>query len=188
MISPAAFVVILALLAPGELDGQAVDTRARLSGEVAFDGKGTLGGFTGTSTKITGRLFEGIPLARSSGWVEADAASLKTGNNRRDRDMYSSLEVDKYPAIRFDLDSLELLGPAQRDSVPVTLRGRFTIHGISRAAAVRGWVVRAGQRPRFAGTSPMTLTDYRIGKLTKAMGLFRMNPAITVRMNITFEG
>jgi polyisoprenoid-binding protein YceI len=110
-----------------------------------------------------------------------------TGNGRRDRDMWKSLEVERFPTIRFDLDAVAP-GATQGDSVAVTLRGRFTIHGVTRESAVRGWVHVESSRVRFRGYTPLQLTDYTISGLSKAFGLLKMDPDVVVRMELLFEG
>ncbi|MGZ8803104.1 MAG: YceI family protein, partial [Mycobacterium sp.] len=87
--------------------------------------------------------------------------------------------------LRFDLDAVGA-GAALGDSVPVTLRGRFTIHGVTRVTAVRGWVVVHPRQVVFRGRTPVDLTDYDIGGLSKALGLLRMQKEIVVRMELVF--
>ena len=154
-------------------------------GEVAFDGHGTLGDFTGRTTRISGMLTGAATLDGVRGHVELEAATLATGNGRRDRDMRASLEVQRFPVLRFDLDDVVTTGPAS-DSTPVTLRGRFTIHGVTRESAVRGWAWVSPGAVSFRGRTPMTITDYGIGGLSKAIGLLKMDPDIVVRMHLVF--
>lgn len=167
------------------LPAQAVPDLPLRSGELAFDGRGTLGSFTGATRSARGRLEGGPDLEAVRGWVEADAASLDTGNGRRDRDMRSSLEVEKFPVIRFDLAAVGA-GPADGDSIPVTLRGTFTIHGVPREQAVTGWVWQSPTAIRFRGRTPMNLKDHGIGGLSKLFGTLRMHEEIVVRMDVTF--
>ena len=175
------------LVAGAPLHAQAVPNMTLTTGELAFDGRGTLGAFTGTTASVRGQLVGGANLEAVRGWVEADAATMVTGNGRRDKDMRSSLEVDRYPVIRFDLAAVGA-GEAIGDSIPVTLRGTFTIHGVRREQAVTGWVWRSAGQLRFIGRTPLNLKDYKIGGLTKVFGTLRMNEEIVVRMDVTFGG
>ena len=99
--------------------------------------------------------------------------------------MYSSLEVAKYPTLRFDLDDLAA-GPAQGDSMPVTLRGRFTLHGVTKQHAVPGWLWLTAQGARFRGQLPMNLKEYQIGGLSKMLGVLKMQEEIVVRIEVAF--
>jgi polyisoprenoid-binding protein YceI len=174
-------------IANASLSAQAIPDLPVTTGDLAFDGSGTLGSFTGTTSRVRGALVGGVDLEAVRGWVEADAATLVTGNGRRDKDMRSSLEVERFPVIRFDLAAVGA-GLADADSIPVTLRGTFTIHGVQREQAVTGWVWRAGDQVRFRGRTPMNLKDYKIGGLSKLFGALKMNEEIVVRMDVTFGG
>lgn len=172
---------------PATLPAQSVSDHPVVRGELRFEGRGSLGPFVGRTTQLRGVLTGAPTLEGVRGWVEGDAKTLVTGNGRRDRDMWKSLEVDRFPTIRFDLDAVAP-GATDHDSVAVTLRGRFSIHGVSRESAVRGWVHLESNRVRFHGYAPLVLTDYGIGGLSKAFGLLKMNPDVVVRMELTFEG
>jgi hypothetical protein len=80
-------VLTLLLLAPGLLAAQRpVPNSSTVTGTLSYDGRATLGNFTGTTDSVTGRLVGAADLAQVSGHVEARAATLKTGNGKRDRD------------------------------------------------------------------------------------------------------
>src|SRR5262249_17882918 len=96
-------------------------------GTLRFDGKATTGAFTATTTTVTGEMTGGASVAEVTGFVEAPVTTLVTGNGRRDRDLNKSMESEKFPAIRFDLTSVQL-GGESADSAQVTLVGEFTIH------------------------------------------------------------
>lgn len=176
--------VLLVLASP--LGAQAVPSLPNVSGELAFDASATLGDFTGRTTMLSGRLVGAASLTEVRGWVEASARSLMTGNGKRDRDMYKSLAVEEHPTIRFELDAVAP-GGMDGDSVPVTLRGRFTIHGVTNSHAVPGWAWLGERTVRFRGRLPMNLKDYGIGGLSKMLGLLKMDEQIVVRIDVTFS-
>jgi polyisoprenoid-binding protein YceI len=169
----------------GAAGAQAIPAMSLRTGVLAFDGNATLGDFTGTTSTVTGAFHAAASIEGVRGWVEAPARTLVTGNGRRDRDMYSSLEVAEFPTLRFDLDDLAA-GPAQGDSIPVTLRGRFTLHGVTRPHAVPGWLWLTGQSARFKGRLPLNLKDYQIGGLSKMLGVLKMQEEIVVRIDVMF--
>lgn len=165
---------------------QAVPSLPNVSGELAFDASATLGDFTGRTAMLSGRLVGATSLGDVRGWVEAPARSLMTGNDKRDRDMYKSLAVEEHPTIRFELDAVAP-GGMDGDSIPVTLRGRFTIHGITKTHAVPGWVWLGDRSVRFRGRLPMNVKDYEIGGLSKMLGLLKMDEQVVVRIDVTFS-
>ena len=164
---------------------QAVPDAPLSRGTLAFDGNATLGAFTGTTSTLSGGLTGASALSGVRGWVEAPAMSLTTSNGHRDRDMASSLEIPKYPTIRFDLDGVTP-GESRGDSTPVTLHGRFTIHGQTREASVPGWVWLRTSGARFRGAVPMNVKDYGVGGLSHMLGMLKMNERIIVRIDLEF--
>ncbi|MGH7524887.1 MAG: YceI family protein, partial [Gemmatimonadales bacterium] len=165
--SLSAIVALSALVvAPCIAKGQGVPDASLTRGTLSFDADATLGAFTGTTSTMTGHLAGASDLGGVRGWVQAAAVSLTTHNGHRDRDMASSLEIPKYPVIRFDLDSVTP-GETRGDSTRVTLHGRFTIHGQTRAASVPGWAWPKPTGARFRGTTPMNVKDYGVGGLSK---------------------
>jgi polyisoprenoid-binding protein YceI len=153
-------------------------------GTLSFDARATAGNFTGTTTSVRGKI-EGGRLAEVRGWVEAPVATLTTGNRRRDRDLNKSMESGKHPTIRFELANVATREPVG-DSVNVVLHGRFVIHGVTREAAVPASVVFHPEGIRVRGETPLNLKDYKIGGLSKALGMLKMHEQIVVHVDLTF--
>src|SRR5262249_14433463 len=115
-------------------------------------------------------------------------ATLKTGNDHRDRDLRASMETDKYPTMRFDLTGVTIESPAAKaDTLRTKLQGRLTIHGVVRETSIPATVVVAGDAIDVTGGFPLDLTDYRIGGLTKLFGALRMQQNIEVSFRLRFE-
>ncbi len=155
------------------------------AGVLSFDGRATVGDFTGTTGTVTGEMIGGTDLSAVRGWVEAPVKSLETGNGKRDKDLNKSMESGKYPVIRFDLTGV-VPGAARGDTVDVTLLGTFHIHGVSRADSIRATVVLLPDGVRVQGKAPLDLGDYRIGGLSKAMGMLKVSEEILIRLDLTF--
>jgi polyisoprenoid-binding protein YceI len=156
------------------------------SGTLSFLGHSTVGDFVGSTSQLRGALTGDVPGAR--GWIEAPVATLVTHNDRRDRDLRASLETDRYPTMRFDLDSAVMVSTRgdARDSLDVQLRGRLAIHGVTRAVELPATVSRLGDTLHVTAVFPLDLTDYRIGGLKKLFGLLRMGRRIEVRVDLRF--
>jgi polyisoprenoid-binding protein YceI len=176
---------ILSLFAGPAAAQLAVPAGTVREGTLSFDGRATAGAFTGTTTTVTGEMTGG-ELSDVSGWVEAPVNTLKTGNDRRDRDLNKSMESEKYPTIRFELTGVTAAKPPS-DSMPVTLQGRFIIHGVTREASLPANVTLGPEGVRVRGTTPLNLKDYEIGGLTKMMGMLKMHEEIVVHVDLVFE-
>jgi polyisoprenoid-binding protein YceI len=185
---------VLAVLAVGRMQApppawaqaaRAVPGGTLAQGTLSFDGRASAGDFVGTTSTVTGEMTGGDGLEAVRGWVEAPVATLQTGNGRRDRDLNKSMESDKYPTMRFDLDGVAPGGAG--DSVPATLKGRLTLHGVEREVELPGSVVFGGGDVRIRSEFPLNLKDYKIGGLTKLMGMLRMYEDIKVHVDLTFH-
>jgi polyisoprenoid-binding protein YceI len=155
------------------------------AGTLSFDGKATAGDFTGTTDTVSGSMMGGPTLADVRGFVEAPVTTLVTGNTKRDKDLNKSMESDKYPAIRFELKTVRVTGE-RGDSTDAVLGGDFTIHGVTQAVELPAVVVRDAAAVTVDSSFPLNLKDYRIGGLSKFLGIFKMNEHIVVHVHATF--
>ena len=157
------------------------------SGTLSFTGHSTVGDFVGTTTAITGGVTGNAELANARGWVEATVATLNTGNGLRDRDLRSTMDVAKYPTMRFELAGVTVESPAATsDTVTSTLRGALTIR-ITRDVAVPATLIRAADTVDVSGAFPIDLGDYKVSGLTRFLGTLRVQRKIEVRFNVRFE-
>lgn len=180
------FMFLLCVLAARPVAAQRpVPASTAVTGHLSYDGHGTFGGFVGRTDSVVGRLDGGATLARVSGYVAARAATLRTGNGKRDRDQWSSLEVDSFPFIRYDVDSVTV-GAVRGDTQLVTLQGRFEIHGVTRVVALPSRLLLTATSAHLIADTPLDLHDYRIEGLTKFFGALKMDPHITVHIDVTF--
>lgn len=176
--------LVLALHAASAPAQRAWPNAALTRGTLSFDGKSTLGDFTGVTTTVRGQLQGAAELSQVRGWVEAPVNTFKTGNGRRDRDLVKTMEAAVYPTIRFQLEGVTTQWE-RGDSAGVVLEGDFFIHGVTRRERIRATVVRAADGIHLAAGLPMNLHDYKIDKLTRFL-VFKMNPDIVVHVEVVF--
>src|SRR5262245_397103 len=143
-------------------------------GTLSFDGHGTPGDFVGKTSQVTGEMTGADSLSGVRGWVEAPVKTLTTDNDRRARDLDKSLEPEKYPNLRFDLKGVSVKSGTP-DSAAVGLQGTLTIHGVSRDVTLPASVRRTDGDVHLRTDFPLNLKDYKIGGLTKALGLLKMD-------------
>lgn len=155
------------------------------SAELWFDAKATLGPFRGITRKATGQMTGGPALATVRGFVEAPSASLSTDNHLRDRDMRKTLEVEKYPVIRFDLDSVAVHAE-NPDSARVELLGRMTIHGVTKRVRIPAVVRWEDTQVRVKGEFEVILPQYDVTNLKRMLGTLVMQETIRVGLDVTF--
>ena len=158
------------------------------SGTLSFTGHSTFGDFVGTTTAVSGGVIGSADVAGARGWVEAPVATLSTRNSRRDGDLRSTMEVAKYPTMRFDLAGFAVnSAAAPPEPVAGTLRGTLTIHGVTRDVAIPATLVATADAIDVSGEFPLDLADYHIGGLTRLFGTLRMQRNIEVRFHLRFQ-
>lgn len=155
------------------------------AGTLSFDGRATAGDFVGSTTTVSGELRGAPDLTGVRGWVEAPVKTLKTGNGKRDKDLNKSLESDKYPVLRFELNRIVPTG-GTGENVAVVLQGTLAIHGVSRKVELPGAIRFSGSTARVRTDFPLNLKDYRIGGLSKLLGMLKMYEDIEVHGDIVF--
>jgi len=154
-------------------------------GTLSFDGHATTGDFVGSTTTVSGEMHGGPDLTAVRGFVEARVATLKTGNGHRDRDLNSSMETERYPTMRYDLTGV-VPGPAVEGGQQATLVGRLTIHGVTRDEQLTAVLHPMPGAVRVTTSFQLDLNDYKIGGLSKMLGLLKMDRAIQVHVDVTF--
>jgi polyisoprenoid-binding protein YceI len=173
-------------VAAGSAQHRPIPSGRLVSGTLSFDGHATAGDFTGTTTTVSGQVVGAPDLTGVRGWVEAPVQTLKTGNGKRDKDLNKSMESDKYPTLRFDLSQVIARGGSS-DSVDVVLQGQLRIHGVTREVQLPGRIRFSGTDARVRTDFPLNLKDYRIGGLSKLLGMLKMYEDIEVHADLQFR-
>jgi polyisoprenoid-binding protein YceI len=180
----AALLVLAGAPSPGFAQREIPDG-AVLKGTLSFDGRATVGDFTGATDSVSGRLTGGGSLVEVRGWVEAPVKTLSSGNGRRDRDLNKSMQSETYPTIRFELTGVGSEWE-RGDSAGVVLRGDLTVHGVTQGREIPATVQFEGALIRVQCTFPLNLKDHKIGGLSKFLGVLKMHPDIVVHADLTF--
>ncbi len=181
----AALLVVLCCGADAMAAQQGVPNGSVAEGTLSFDGKATAGDFTGVTHTVSGSMTGGPSLADVRGFVEAPVNTLVTGNDKRDRDLNKSMESDTFPTIRFELKTVSVT-TERGDSTDAVLGGDFIIHGVTQAVELPAVVVRHDETITIDSSAPLNLKDYKIGGLSKFLGVLKMNEHITVHIHVTF--
>ena len=110
---------------------------------------------------------------------------LDTGDGKRDRDLNKSMESNKYPTMRFDLAGVAPGGGARRHRVRAPARQADAARRDPRGDPP-GAGGTIGETLRLRSDFPLDLGDYKIGGLTKMLGMLRMQEGIEVHVDLTF--
>ncbi len=151
------------------------------SGYAEFHSSVPLDTFTGKSDYLTGM----IDLSENEIDFYLDLETLKTGNNRRDRDMYRTLKVDNYPFAEFTgkLDSDFDESTNETQSVKAT--GEFKVHGVSREVTIEGSLQKISDSLLLKAEWILDLRDHDIEP--PGILIYRVADEIEIEIEATLE-
>jgi polyisoprenoid-binding protein YceI len=188
---PAALFAASMLTAASPLTGQAVRYELdREATRISFDASATMGKFSGRAQRVGGWADVGdtATFAGTRGEIHIDAASFGTGVALRNRHLRDEMETERYPFIRFALDSV---APTRLSMSAVgrtvTLHGRLTIKAATREVAFPAVVTRAGGAIIVDGQLPAKFTEYGMRPPTRLGGATRVRDDLTLRFHAVFR-
>jgi polyisoprenoid-binding protein YceI len=144
------------------------------------------GTFPLTSAALT--LDDGAPGGRVTAVI--DAASVRTGDERRDRHVRSAdfLDVEKYPTIEFTSTEVRDV-----DGETFTLVGELTLHGVTRTVALetefRGVAAdpSGAERTGFSATTTISRAEFGVDiQLGSGAGNVVVADTIEIAIEIEF--
>jgi polyisoprenoid-binding protein YceI len=147
---------------------EAVARTSAVTGSVSIAQSG--GSYTMTSAKITVGL---------SGLASVDSVAGFNVTNR-DRIVQQALDVGSFPTAVFESSDLALPADAARgQTVTVSVPGRLTIHGVTRAVTAKLQLRVSGSSAQIAATIATSMEDFGVSRPTA--------PFVTVQPGVTIE-
>ncbi len=136
------------------------------------------------STNRSARLFPTVSRAEAAFTATIRAADLACGRTRMDDDLHSALQADRYPHIRFALDSAYV---ESSSDIPYGLHitGQLTIAGTTRTVeyTAKGFTL-PDDKVRATGHAAIRLTDYNIEPPSRLFGLVRVSDRLAVHFDL----
>lgn len=176
---------------------QAREFRVTSGSRIQFVSDAPLERITGVSNDVSGTVtVDPANLAATRGTVSVPIASIRTGMDLRDEHLRGSGWLD---AARFPNATLEITGVEGASAlvpnqvVRLTIRGRFTVHGVTRDVTVQAQVrwIRASDELRSQGIEgdliraqasfDVNLPDHQIS----VNPLVRLKVSDRIRVNVT---
>jgi polyisoprenoid-binding protein YceI len=128
------------------------------SGQAEFTSSVPLHTFTGSSSNLTGLIDFDENLVD----FYIDLQSIRTGNSRRDRDMYRTLDIEVYPFAEFTGHLITEVDVSSMESQTVTVSGEFTVHGVTNDIEVEGVLQKADGYYLLEAEWVLSISDYEI--------------------------
>ena len=179
-----------ALIASAPVAAAAAEyTLTPADGAIGFKLDSTLHMVHGSAKQFTVKV--NIPDAGTQGGVTAlvtvPVKSLGTDNDSRDEKMRNEcLEAEKYPNIVFEMSGADGLPPlpSGEDTFSATIKGKLTIRGVTREAAIPVTVKRTAKGAMVAGSVPVAfIKDFNIPD--PSVFVFRVEKTAEVFFNLT---
>ncbi|MDR9365065.1 MAG: YceI family protein [Balneolaceae bacterium] len=151
------------------------------TGRVSFTSSVPLHSFTGRSEHLNGL----IDLEENLVDFYIDLQTLDTGNGKRDRDMYSTLEVEEHPFAEFTGSLTSSYDPESAEEQNVTVTGDFSIHGVTQNIEVEGTLQKTGAGLQLNASWILNMADYKIEP--PGILFYRVDEEIEVRIEAELE-
>lgn len=168
----------LLLILPQMVSAQAYKTE---TGHAEFKSEVPLHSFVGSSDHLVGK----ISLPDSTVDFYIDLTTLDTGNNKRDKDMRSTLDTDEYPFAEFFGKLVTEFNTENSGPQKVTVEGDFKIHGVSRNVSIDGTLQKTDKGLEVKASWTLDMTDYDI----KPPGIlfYRVDENIDIQIDALLE-
>lgn len=166
--------MVMLWVAPSLVLAQSFQTE---TGHAEFTSSVPLHTFTGESDHLTGL----IDFEENLVDFYIDLETLETGNGRRDRDMYSTLNVEEHPFAEFTGSLESSFDTNSTEPQNVTVSGEFTIHGVTRDMTVDGILQKQGDELLLESEWILDITDYDIEP--PGILFYRVRDEMDVRIN-----
>lgn len=128
------------------------------SGQAEFTSSVPLHTFTGSSSNLTGL----IDFEENLVDFYIDLQSIRTGNSRRDRDMYRTLDIEVYPFAEFTGHMITEVDVSSGEPQAVTVAGEFTVHGITNEIDVEGILQKVDGQYLLEAGWVLSITEFNI--------------------------
>ena len=174
---------------------QNIKYRALDSSELWFDGTSTLHDFTCHANKIDATvvvstsLLDGKSGETQKGQVTIPVKKIKNENDGLTKNMYKTLEPDKWPEINFALDMIKLSREAQKEEIiNADIHGALTIKGetrdISMPVEITG--LENADTLNVSGSYLLLLSDFEIKRPSFFLGTLKVGDEIDISFDLRF--
>lgn len=150
--------IVLLVVVPSSIYGQVFRT---YGSDAKVQGATSMSSYTGETDQLKGT----INLNADTVYFELPLKTIKTGIKLRDKHMREALEVKKFPKTRFS-GQIITGSPQKGETVTSTVKGDYTIHGVTKQIEVTGTVEWKDDQLIVNASFSINITDYGIERPT----------------------
>ncbi len=164
-------IVAASLSLPIGADADATTFRMRDGkSRIEFVSDAPLETMVGKTSTVSGSLtVDPADITKTTGSFEVPVKSLRTGNKLRDEHLQGDgwLDAKKYPTIHFEIGEVVLGKKGDKElkqgkDTKVTVKGKFTAHGVTKIVTTNGTVNWSGDALRIKAGFTAKLEDHDI--------------------------
>lgn len=152
---------------------------------MTIDGTSNVHDWTENVETINGSLtatLSGTTLSAISSFnMSIPVSSIKSGKSGMDKNTYTALKSDKYPNIKFNLQSTKIAGN------DITVTGTLEIAGTKKTVTFPVKYSISGGNPVISGSYKMKMTDFNVEPPTALFGTISTGNDVTIKFNIQFK-
>lgn len=131
-------------------------TYSTKKGHAQFKAQMPLNSYTGNSDKLVGA----INLDTKKVKFVLRVKTIKTGINKRDKDMYKLIDVKEHPEITFEGVLIDDFDPDSKEKQKIRVKGEFTLAGVSRTVTIEGTLQNVENNIHLQASWSLLITDY----------------------------
>jgi polyisoprenoid-binding protein YceI len=179
----------------GAQSASAIRLRLDPTSEVTIDGTSSMHPFHCKTNKIMayvdvdpGYTKDLTKVARpiTSVKVNIVVRTLTCGNGQMDKNLYSTLNADKNPIIKYTMSGYDILGTASPTTFVAQTTGTLTISGQEKSIAMKINAARLSDGKATAqGEQEVLMTDFGIKPPSFMFGTLKVGNEIKVKFNLT---
>lgn len=209
--------ILILLLAAPAIGEETTSLFASPASQLVLEGSSNVAPWRCKGTSFDGRMDIAAPLARINHLIDriedgnivplmaspssarfpqpafrlrVPVTALRCGNAKMERDLFSSLRGDDFPAIEFRFT--ELVGGVNHDidagSYRANIAGVLSLAGVARNIRLNVDAQRiAPDRFRLRARLPLKMTDFRITPPTALFGAIKAKDDLTVRFDLVLH-
>jgi polyisoprenoid-binding protein YceI len=178
----------------GAQSASAIRLRLDPTSEVTIDGTSSMHPFHCKTNKIMayvdvdpGYTKDLTKVARpiTSVKVNIVVRTLTCGNGQMDKNLYSTLDADKNPIIKYTMSGYDILGTASPTTFVAQTTGTLTISGQEKSIAMKINAARLSDGKATAqGEQEVLMTDFGIKPPSFMFGTLKVGNEIKVKFNL----
>lgn len=116
--------------------------------------------------------------------VTLPVAALRSGEEALDKNLRKALKSEKFPEIRFRMESYRVMPGVGPASIVLEAQGRLTLAGVEKLITLHAVAVPTPTEVHITGQTGMLMTDYGVEPPVLMLGALKTDNKVTVKFEL----